>query len=255
MSKAIKSGIFATVAGLAAAVASPGVLASDWEHYVGLTGFLFAMEGESGIRDEVAEVDMSISDVFDSLEGGLTAMVRGSNGTWGYWASYEYLDMGDENSKILLPELGEAKLKGEVNVESTIVDAGLTYNVPGVDWLELLGGVRYWSQDMTLKLKLDGPIIGGRARKVTRNENWTDGFVGIRATMPINDCWNATLRLDGGAGDSDSTYQAIALLHYAFAERWVSSFGYRYLKVDYEENDFLFDMEMSGVEFAISYRL
>jgi len=253
MARTIRSAAFAAAAGFATAVMAPAALAGDWENYVGITGFVFSMQGDSGIRGEVAEVDMSISDVLDSLEGGLTAMVRGSNGTWGYWASYEYLDMGDENSRILLPEIGNAKFKGEANIESTIVDAGLTYNVPGVDWLELLGGFRYWSQDMTLKLKLTSGI-GDRARKVTSNENWTDGFVGIRATMPINDCWHATLRLDGGAGGSDSTYQAIALLHYAFAERWVSSVGYRYLKVDYEDDGFLFDVDMSGIEAVISYR-
>jgi opacity protein-like surface antigen len=253
MSNAIKSGVFAAMTGLAAAVTAPAVFADDWVHYVGLTGFVFGMEGDSGVGGNTAEVDVSMSDVLDHLEGALTGMVRGSNGTWGYWASYEYMDLGAKNSEVLFPEFGNAKRKGRVNIETNIVDAGLSYNVPGVDWLELMGGIRYWSQDMTLKLKITSDV-GGRSREITNNENWTDGFVGIRATMPINDCWNATLRLDGGTGDSDSTYQAIALLNYAFAERWISSVGYRYLKVDYEDDGFLFDMEMSGIEVAISYR-
>ena len=61
------------------------------------------------------------------------------------------------------------------------------------------------------------------------------------------------LRADVGAGDSDSTYQALAMLNYEIGDNWTTAFGLRYLSVDYSSGGFLFDMEMSGFEIAALY--
>ena len=61
------------------------------------------------------------------------------------------------------------------------------------------------------------------------------------------------LRADAGAGDSDSDYQALAMLNYEIGDNWTTAFGLRYLSVDYSSGGFLFDMEMSGFEIAALY--
>ncbi len=252
MNVKLPCGTVSALAGLLAGVCAPATLADDWRHEAGMSGYFFSMQGTSGAGGHTADVDLSISDVMEHIDGALTGLVRGSNGSWGYWFSYEYMNLGANGSKVLFPEVSKLKLKGSLDIGNTIIDTGLTYNVPGVEWLELLAGVRYTNSDQTLELNLQSNI-GNRKLSDSFEESWTNAIAGFRATMPINDRWNASLRLDAGAGDSDSTYQALAMLNYAFTDKWTGAFGYRYLKDDYENNDFVYDIELSGIEMAVTY--
>ncbi len=246
--------LVAGVTGILFALMAPTLLASDWEHQVGFSGFVFGMEGDAGAKGVSAEVDLSKEDVLEDLQGAFTALVIGDNGRWGYWASFEYVDVGDDAAKVLFPDVTNVFVEGKANFKTVIVDSGLSYHIPGVDWLEALVGVRYWGLEQDLKSSRSSDL-GGESRSVSNDEQWLDGFAGVKAEIPIANRWGATIRLDAGGGGSDSSYQALGLVNFAVTERWTTVFGYRYLKVDYEDGGFLFDMTMKGFELAVLYRL
>jgi len=226
--------------------------AGDWQHQVGLTAFAFGMEGNAGVKGIKAPMDYSIKDVLEDLDGAFTLLVQGSNDSWGYWASYEYVSMSDNTTFRLPGDHLNVKINGKAIFDTEIIDAGLSWNVPGVQWLELIGGARGWILEERVRAERSSDL-GGNVRSVSAQKEWIDGFVGVRAKFPLSEHWGVMLRADAGAGDSDSDYQALAMLNYEISDRWTTGFGYRYLSVDYSDGGFLFDMEMSGVEIAALY--
>lgn len=236
---------------LGTAMAIPAT-ADDWENQVGITAFAFGMEGNAGVKGIEAPMDYSIKDVLEDLDGGFTLLLQGTNNSWGYWASYEYLSMSDNTTFRTPGDATNAKVNGKASFGTEIIDAGMSWNVPGVKWLELIGGARGWIVEERFRAERSTDF-GGNVRSVSVQEEWVDAFVGVRAKFEIAKDWSATLRADAGAGDSDSTYQALAMLNYQVNERWSTAFGVRYLSVDYSNGGFLFDMEMSGFEIAALY--
>ena len=226
--------------------------ADDWQHQAGITAFAFGMEGDAGVKGITAPVDLGISDVVSDLDAAFTLLVQGSNNSWGYWASYEFVGLNDSTTFRGPADLIDFKVNGKVSIDTQIIDAGLSWNVPGVEWLELVAGARGWILEETLRVERSSSI-GGNLRSVSTQNEWIDGFAGVRAKFPLSDRWSITARADAGAGDSDSTYQALAMLNYRAGERWTTSFGARYLSVDYSDDGFLFDMEMTGLEIAALY--
>ena len=247
-----KNGLCLTaIFALSTALALPAK-AEDWQHQAGITAFAFGMEGNGGVKGIKAPMDYSISDVLEDLDAALTLLVQGTNDSWGYWGSYEYLSMSDNITFRTPGDVNNAKVNGKASFDTQIIDVGLSWNVPGVQWLEIIGGARGWIVEEKFRAERSTDF-GGGVRSVSTQEEWIDGFVGVRAKFQLSERWGAMVRADAGAGDSDSTYQALAMLNYEISDRWTTAFGLRYLSVDYSSGGFLFDMEMSGFEIAALY--
>jgi len=227
----------------------------QWSHQVGVTAFAFALEGDAGVKGITAEMDYGIGDVFDNLQGALTMLVQGNNQQFGYWMSYEFVELGDDIKKTLLPdnEFIGATIKAEADFGTEIIDAGLSYFIS--DTVELIGGVRAWNVEQDFNISISRELTG-MTNQISESvdESWIDAFVGVRARIPLGGCWSLNLRGDLGAGDSDSTYQALAMVAFEHDNNWTTSAGVRYLAVDYAKDGFTFDMEMTGFEVAALYR-
>lgn len=253
-------------ASLAVALASGALAAptfaedynSDWSHQVGITGFVFNLKGDAGVGPQLppVEIDFDIGDVLERLDGGITFLIQGDNKQYGYWLSYEYLELADDASFSASPgDLGvlglNAKLKADFS--TGILDTGLAYYLS--DEVQLIGGIRAWDVDEDFKFSVTGNIAGELVnRSAGVGESWLDAFAGIRARVPLAPCWSLNLRADMGAGDSNSSYQGVAMVAFDHDNNWTTSAGIRYLSVDYENDGFMFDMEMTGFEVAALYR-
>lgn len=252
MNVVIKNSMFTGV--MCVALMSAGhAQADEWERRVGLTGYMFGMKGEAGAKGLSADVDLSIQDVVSNLDGALTLYTDGTNGSWGYWGSFEYIRIEDDAAKVgNLVAIGPGtKIKGDFQTETTILDGGFSYNIN--ESVELIGGLRYWRLDNEITAAISIGDNLGRAKDVSGSESVLDGFIGTRVKLQLSENWSSMLRFDLGAGDSDSTYQAMAMMNYHINDNWTTSFGYRYLSLDYENNGFIFDMENQGIQIAVLY--
>jgi opacity protein-like surface antigen len=91
---------------------------------------------------------------------------------------------------------------------------------------DVLAGARVWATDTELTLK---PGLGPGLSS-------DDQDVGLRAYGDV-----------GGFGlASDITYQVLGSVNYTFTESISADAGYRYLKVDYEDGSYLFDVAFHG---------
>ena len=89
--------------------------------------------------------------------------------------------------------------------------------------------------------------------RLKEKDSWTDPVVAARGRFQLSDKWSATLFADYGSFVNDrKTYQGLVVFNYDFAESWSARFGYRYVKVKNDDEDFRF--RQSGPVLGVSYK-
>ncbi len=219
--------------------AAQGVLKEDqgenaWRSTLFLYLWASSIDGKAGIRGTETDIDASFSDLFDNLDAALSARFESHKGRWGYFLDGMYVK--------LEPSQDTPIGKVDVTSKTFIFEGGGVYHFsPAV---QALYGVRY--QDMSLDIKLPQVAAGG-------DENWIDGFVGLRLVPVRTDKWRVWLRGDIGAGDSDFTWNAVIGAGYLFNKHWSAAAAYRILSTDLEKDGFKWDVDFSGLGLAVGY--
>ena len=117
--------------------------------------------------------------------------------------------------------------------------------------LRLSGGARLWSVDT--ELKLSSGLLPGR--RIKGDKTWVDPVVGVSGILGLGP--KTFLRgwgFVGGFGvGSDFTADVFLGLGYRFTDSVSSTLGYRWVKVDYESNDFLYDVRQEGIATGLSF--
>jgi hypothetical protein len=217
---------------------------NDWEFR--LTPYLFAtgLDGQIGFGDALppTTVSASFSDVLD-----LAFMLYGEakKGRWGVWGDAMYVDLGVENEQpfpIVLIYSGIA-----LDVSLTTFSAGGSYSLlnTGDGSLDLVAGGRHWSVDQDLTFVGFSESVPDKT--ISAGDSWTDPVIGLRGRTNISDRWNLNGQVVGGVGgQSESSIDVFANIGYAFNDLFTLGLGYRYLDVNYDGDEFLFDVEFKG---------
>jgi hypothetical protein len=83
-----------------------------------------------------------------------------------------------------------------------------------------------------------------------------DGIVGVRGAIVLGEGWSLPFHFDVGTGDTDLTWQAIALVPYKVS-KWDVALGYRHLKWDFDDSDtggdVFNDLYISGPLVGVKY--
>jgi hypothetical protein len=97
--------------------------------------------------------------------------------------------------------------------------------------LDVIFGARYFHLNADIAI-----AIGNQGLPLSGSSDLVDGIVGVRGDVSITDHWYFAYELDGGTGDTDSTWQAKTGAGYQL-EKLDVVFGYRYLRWNFAEND------------------
>ena len=219
-----------------------------------------AMRGEvqSGTLPAI-HIDMSFSDILDNLDAGLLGAFEARKGRWGLLFDMIYMKLegaGTASRTGPGPIGATATASADLEVAQKMFAAAVAYRaVEGSAPIDIIGGLRY------AKIEADAAISGSffaQAGTVARraDKDWADPYIGVRALRPIASHWTLVSYLDiGGFGvGSDFTWQALVGLNYEFSKTFAAKFGYRYLSVDYDKNDFAYDMANSGLYLGLGIR-
>jgi len=232
--------------------------ASDW--IVQVTPYLWA----AGISGDVSpfraaptiHVKKSFPETMEDLNFG---------GFLNFWARRDvYVFSGDvmysnstgAKATRVLPNLfpGGLEISGELDSIQFNTTAQVGYRLidtPEFSFDALAGG-RYWylSNEVTIKTN----VLGSISRK--ESVNWIDPVIGARAFYNITDKLSVLGQADiGGFGaGSKLTWSVFGTVNYTFNQNWTLSAGYKHLAVDYDKNDYVFDIEMSGPVLGVTYR-
>jgi hypothetical protein len=93
--------------------------------------------------------------------------------------------------------------------------------------------------------------------QVSGSESWIDPLVGFRGRLNLTDKFYLAARGDiGGFGvGSELAWNVFGSLGYQWTERFSTELGYRHLSMDYNNNGFIFDADMSGLFLGMTLKL
>jgi hypothetical protein len=173
----------------------------------------------------------------DNLDGVASATFTAHNNQWGFLFDYLYVAYEDTF-------LATTPLQITPRLEGTIIELAGAYALQSIDNLEIVAGLR--QQDITVSLTLLN-------RKPERSVSWIDPFAGIIYVYPINSNLRISMRGDlGGFGiNSDIAVNAEAMLRYQMSKTFSIKFGYRYIKVKYDDSDFVYDISLDGFQLGV----
>ena len=237
----------ATILMVCAALAASGAQAQVEEGLqYSITPYLWAMGLEGSIQAGAVggDVDVGFSDLLDNLEMTVPIRFEASGPVWTLIAEINFADLSYDL------EGSNGMTIGELDLD--MLTAELLSGYKFSDFSELIFGVRYTSLDTELSFG-GGP---GGSSKFSADQDWVDPVVGLRYGGPISRRWNFRIRGDvGGFGvGSELTWNLRAGFGVEVSDVTQIVIGYHVLDIDYDQNNFVYDMAQQGPEFAVSFK-
>ena len=261
-------GIVATIPAVSLAAESPS---DDWQWAVTIYGWLPDITGDThfpaapGGPTDGPSIDVSGGDILDALKFAFLSALEVRKGRWGVATDVIYLDMGATKSNTRNLSVGGNDLPANVTANADLDITSWVWTTVGtyrvIDQpahsLELLAGARMLDVSQTLTWHFDGDIgslpLPGRDGSSEVGDDLWDGIIGLRGRINFgaNRTWFVPYYLDVGAGDSDSTLQAMAGLGYVFSWGEIKA-GWRYLDYDLEAP--IESLTTSGPQIGATFR-
>jgi len=219
--------------------------------------WMASLEGDMTVKGLTQSLSLPFDEIFDSLEAVFTLRFEALyKKRWGL-----FLDLNLINIKDSKTAPGPFKANIEVDFDDRVSELGVIFRFheDGPHILEALGGARFTDLEATTRISgLPDPI----PQVIVSDQNWWDPIIGLRYIWQMGEKWKLSLKgdvgLGFGAGDtSESTWNAVGLIHF---QPWrVVGFvgGYRAFDVDYEtgtgRNLFKYDVLMHGPVIAVKF--
>ncbi|RPH65129.1 MAG: hypothetical protein EHM74_09770, partial [Hyphomicrobiales bacterium] len=259
----LAAGLLAPGLGLAQAT-SPG-----WNFSATLYGYFPSVGGETSfpVKTGGGSVDISASDVIDSIDFVFMGTFDVHNGRWGAFTDVMYLDLGGSKSASRDFTIGGLQIPANTT-------ANLGWDMKGVIWtlagqyrvaggagltMDLLAGARLVDLEQEASWDITGslgplapPARTGRGEAEV--SQW-DGIVGLKGRYTFAEApkWSLPFYVDVGTGESDLTWQVVAGVSYAFSWGELGA-GWRYLEYDMKSGRPIKDLNFSGAMVGATFR-
>ncbi len=212
----------------------------DWRFELVPYLWLAGLDGSVG-GAKVFSVDETFDSLSEFLDGAFMGAMRVQYRNFALLADGNYMSLGSSGTL-------RGPLAADLDVDLTIAfgTAALAYELkpePGLAVDPYLGA-RWWSLDTTSSLQ-GGGILGGVQKD--SSTAWADPVVGVYVRNDINDRWFVEFAGDVGGGVSKITWQVYGAVGYAISDWFGLSAGYRFLGVDYDRDDVVFDVVTQGL--------
>ena len=224
-----------------------------WEFQLAPYAWLAGQKGKVATLPPLPADDIDIDfydDVLGNINGALMLVGEARKGRFGLVMDVAYTDIEDEE-----PTTGPFFSTYRWRTKSWIVSAAGLYRLAEQEraFLDVIGGIRYWSVDS--ELSLSAGLIG--QREITNKEDWFDPIIGLKGLMPIGESKffvSGAFVLGGFGVGSDLMWDVNINFGYQWTKGFSTTLGYRYLDVDYEDGDFLYDVAQDGLVLGLSWR-
>lgn len=236
-----------------------------------ITPYLWASGLEGDIspfrRAPTLEVDKSFTEILDNLNFG---------GFVNIWARYDrlvfsgdvmYVDTTDVHATGPLPAFqipgigvipAGASVDADLDTKELMATVQAGYRVLDAPQLTLdaLAGARIWHIWNDVNVTASHPAIGTVSASHGEDFGWVDPVVGVRAFVPLGERLSLQAQGDiGGFGvGSDFTWSALATVNYILTDHLSASAGYKVLDVDYDDDGYVFDTQLSGPVLGVTWR-
>lgn len=226
----------------------------EWEFQLTLYGWLAGQNGTVGTLPGLPATDIDVDfydDILGNINFALFLVGEARKGRWGGLLDIAYTDIEDENA---FPN-GVLWSSADSRTKSWMITAAGLYRLVEKPraFLDAVGGIRYWNVDS--EFSLTAALLP--ARKISNREDWIDPIVGLKGLSFLGESKffvSGGLVLGGFHIGSDFMWEAWANLGYQWTQNIATTVGYRYLDVDYENGDFLYDVAQNGLVLGLSWR-
>lgn len=192
-------------------------------------------------------VDISSSDALNNTEAALMFMFEAKNLRHGVFFDLVYSDLQSEEE--LIPDPINLLIKA--TSKNTLVTLAYQYELVQKERtiLDVVAGARYWSIDTKLEFGDGLGIVIPPGTVLNHEESWVDPAIGIKGRTPIvgSNFYVTGFAGIGGFGvGSDLFYDLNLNFGYQWNRAIGTGVGYRLYDVDYNKDDFLYDVKQQG---------
>jgi len=174
----------------------------------------------------------------DNLDGVFSTTFSARGQQWGFLFDYLYVAFEDTF-------LEGSLIQTTTRLEGRVTEFAGTYRPKSIEDLNIVAGIRHQDIDVELIIFNKNPQA---------SVDWFDPFVGVIYARPLSKKFFLSLRGDVGGGKSDLAVNAEAMFRYQINKTFAAKFGYRYLKVQFTESDFLYDLTLDGFLLGLGIR-
>ena len=210
--------------------------------------WMASLNGTTGTTNRNVQVNESFSEIFDSLNFVFMGFFEARKGRFISLTDLEYISISDEKATAG-PLFSD--VKADIKTFIFIPQIGYrVYHKPekGTS-VHVVGGAMIWriSTDLTLA----PGILPGTQIKV--RETWVDATGGLRVSTNLSKKLFVNGKFDVGGGGSKFTYQLFGGGGYSITKKFSLLFGYRVIDVNYDKNNFVYDMNQRGPVVGIGF--
>lgn len=216
---------------------------NGWNFTLGLYGWGAGLDGDLGAGGYAMPVDISFSDILDTLDMTAMGVVEARKDRWLF--QLEGLYLRNSVSGSAETPVRNQTFSADLVAKTTRLEAIAGYRLlenEGAS-LDLFAGAVYYDIDNELDIK--GP---NGSFSADSGDNWIDPVIGLRLRQQLDEDWCVQVRGEvGGFGvNSDLVWQALALVGYQITDSSTLFAGWRHAAVDYQNGGFLYDVYCSG---------
>ena len=212
----------------------------QWQFTVTPYLWLATIKGTTGSTADPAAIDTSYNFLsLDNLDSAFFIAASASRGRWTIQTDIVFLNFSD--NLVIGPINTEIDLKGDV------FELSGAYRLRKLEHVEVLFGVRRVALDLGITLT-PGP-------QGTSKQNWVDPVIGLRHIRALGQRWQTVIRADvGGFGvSSDFTFNGVAGAAFNMTKHSSLFLGYRYLTLEFGDDDILDDLTAKGLALGVEF--
>lgn len=221
----------------------------DWWFRVAPYGWLTAIDGDVGVGPLSSPVDISMSDILDSVDMTYMAVIEAGYGRWSLGVDVTYAKLSQDIA-------GGGFLFDSFRIEQKqwMLTPILAYRAVETETyhMDVFAGTR----TTILDVELTGRFAHGGEATAGRDTDWTDPIVGIRGQAALSEKFFFRYYGDiGGFGvSSDLTWQTFAGIGYKISDNIGVAAGYRALGIDYSKDGLSIDTLTHGPVIGLEVR-
>jgi hypothetical protein len=241
--------------------AAPPPDAERWHvHLIPAFWVPVVFEGNVDVGPIKTEIELDIGDILDGLDFVIEGGIGLTNDDWSFLFYGSYFNLGADVKSQHPLGLEKTSMDYELTILDFAVGKRIVRGPMGDgEWrVDLLGGMRYWQQE--IQIKQSDPI--GFDPNIDRRDDWVDAFIGGRIILNVNDTVALWFRGDVGGfsigTSADLTWTLTGMLELKLSDTWVFVAGYRYVEVDWDRGSrprrIEFDYKIHGPLIGVSIR-
>lgn len=221
----------------------------EWQFQVTPYFWLAGLHGTAGTSNRTVQVDESFGDVFHALNFALMGTFEARKGKFVSLTDLEYVNVSEDKATPG-PLFSSVDAQFKVFIFDQEVGYRVVDNRDNGAFVDVIGGARIWH------LSTDFDFAAGilPANEVQASRNWVDAVGGLRGRAALSEKLFLTGKFDLGGGGSKFTYQVFGGGGYNINPKVALIFGYRVLHVNYDKNNFIYDVTQRGPIVGIGFK-